>query len=53
MTAYDAAKWYMLGCAWCVWAFAVTAISPRPSRWIELAVAYAVVMPLNAAWRDV
>jgi hypothetical protein len=52
MTAYDAAKWYMLGVAWSFLAGLLTLVSPRPGiRWLELAAAYAVVLPLLGAWR--
>lgn len=54
MTAYDAAKWYMLGVLWCVVALCVTVVSPRPPiRWLELGAAYLVVWPLVSTWRRV
>lgn len=52
MTAYDAAKWYMLCVFWCFVALCLTVASHRPAiRWLELAAAYAVVWPLLSAWR--
>lgn len=51
MTAYDAAKWYALGCAWCYLALCVTVVSERPWRWLELGASYLIVWPLLGAWK--
>ena len=51
MSAMNAAIYYMFGCYWLIFACALTAVSPRPWAWLELAGAYAVVFPLLQAWR--
>jgi len=53
MTAYDAARWYMLCVGWCFLALLVTLASDQPTRWLELGAAYLVTWPLIGTWRDV
>lgn len=52
MTAYESAKYYMLGVVFCEVCFVATVLSDRPYRWFEFCAMLAVVGPMLKGWRE-